>query len=150
MPAYTIRKIAIIGSGPLPLTSLLISRALASSIHGGITNFDHDPKAITSSSALCHALGIDQDTMCFRCAEACDDLDLVSFDVVFLAALVGHCGQHKLYILSKKVKRMRPGALVVLRSAHSLRRLVYPVSICLKCRNIRPILHKAVGARRHR
>lgn len=133
VPAYSARNFAVIGSGPLPLTSLLISRALSSGVQGCITctNIDHDPQAIATSLTLCHALKINQDTVCFQCAEACSDvLDLASFDVVYLAALVGQCGQQKRHILSSLVKRMRPGALVVLRSAHSLRRLVYPVSIC--------------------
>lgn len=48
--------------------------------------------------------------------------------MVYVAALVGVCSEHKQEILVKVVKKMRPGSLVVLRSSHSLRRLLYPVS----------------------
>ena len=66
--------------------------------------------------------------MCFQRASASSpDIDLACFDVVYLAALVGSCSRHKHEIMAEVVKRMKPGALVVMRSAHSLRRLLYPV-----------------------
>lgn len=66
--------------------------------------------------------------MCFQCADASSpEVDLSSFDVVYLAALVGGCSKDKHDIMAAVVKRMKPGGMVVLRSAHSLRRLLYPV-----------------------
>ncbi len=77
---------------------------------------------------LCRALGHSPETMCFQCADASSpDVDLSSFDVVYLAALVGSCSKHKHNILADVAKRMKPRGLVVLRSAHSLRKLLYPV-----------------------
>ena len=55
------------------------------------------------------------------------EIDLGCFDIVYLAALVGTCSGHKREIMADVVKRMKPGALIVMRSAHSLRRLLYPV-----------------------
>jgi nicotianamine synthase len=51
------------------------------------------------------------------------------FDVVFLAALVGTDTQSKMGILKKLVGNLRPGALVVARSAKGVRSVLYPVSL---------------------
>jgi len=53
--------------------------------------------------------------------------DLFNFDVVYLAALVGTSGPEKRQILRDLVSKMKPGALVVVRSAWGLRGLIYPV-----------------------
>ena len=44
-------------------------------------------------------------------------------------SLVGMCSDQKLNIMTNVVKSMRAGALLVLRTTHSLRSLLYPVSI---------------------
>lgn len=52
---------------------------------------------------------------------------LAAFDVVFVAGLVGsESVAEKTRILAKVVRRCRPGALIVLRSAHGVRQLLYP------------------------
>lgn len=124
-------KFAILGSGPLPLTSLCIWEQLSShSRYVTCHNVDQDMQANISSSKLCRALGHDQGVMTFQQATAGNsDVDYSRFDVVYLAALVGECSRQKLRILVDIVKCMRPGAVVVMRSAHSLRCLLYPVSI---------------------
>ena len=129
-PYGTLTKFAVLGSGPLPLTSLCISSALQHEKYGPacIHNVDNDPLAIAQSSKLCHALGHTEKAICFRCADAqADTLELCHFDVVYLAALAGICHEQKHEIIASVVKRMRPGALLVLRTAHSLRGLLYPV-----------------------
>lgn len=50
------------------------------------------------------------------------------FDVIFLAALVGMDTSSKLAILEGLVRKLKPGALVVARSAKGLRGVLYPVS----------------------
>lgn len=45
-----------------------------------------------------------------------------------LYSLVGICSEQKLNIMTNVVKSMRAGALLVLRTTHSLRSLLYPVS----------------------
>lgn len=121
------RAFAFLGSGPLPLTSLCISHQLKSEC---VTchNVDQDAKAIMDAATLCQALGNSAETMCFQCASAdSPDVDFGCFDIVYLAALVGGYSRHKRDIIANVVKRMKPGALVVMRSVHSLRRLLYPV-----------------------
>jgi nicotianamine synthase len=129
-PHGALAKFAVLGSGPLPLTSLCIFDGLQYQKYGPacIHNVDHDPLAIAQSSKLCHALGHTEKTICFRCADAqADTVELCHFDVVYLAALAGICCEQKHDIITSVVKRMRPGALLVLRTAHSLRGLLYPV-----------------------
>ena len=135
-PNFAPRTFAMIGSGPLPLTPLCIADQLKSQGYGCITchNVDLNPQAMEYSIDMCKALGDAAGTMCFHCADASsDDVDLRTFDVVYLAALVGGCSCHKQSILANMVRRMSPGTLVVLRSAHSLRRLLYPVRIYHFC-----------------
>jgi len=129
-PDRPLAKFAVLGSGPLPLTSVCIMAALRHRKCGPtcIHNVDQDPLAIAQSRKLCCALGYSEETMCFHCADAqADTLDLLSFDVVYLVALAGTCYKQKHDIITSVVKRMRPGALLVLRTAHSLRGLLYPV-----------------------
>jgi nicotianamine synthase len=51
-----------------------------------------------------------------------------SFDVVFLAALVGMRSCEKVEVLRGLRRRLRVGCLVVVRSARGLRGVLYPVS----------------------
>ena len=138
-PSDSLKSIAVLGSGPLPLTSICISQALENRgcrpvcIH----NIDRDRLAITKSLRLSHALGYTEKSMSFQCADALSEtLSLDQFDVVYLAALVGTCHGHKHDIIASVAKRMSPGALLVARSAHSLRSLLYPVSRQSVCRLI--------------
>lgn len=129
-PDKDLAKFAILGSGPLPLTAICIADALQQAKCGPayIYNVDRDPLAIAQSSKLCCALGYTEQTISFHCANAqADTLDLCHSDVVYLAALAGMCCEQKQAIVSAVVKRMRAGALLVLRTAHSLRGLLYPV-----------------------
>lgn len=138
------QRIAFIGSGPLPLTSLCMYDALKFSNDGKIADFklppesviiniDHDLNAISQSTALCKKLGQRARGMSFICQDAKSlELELSGCDVVFLAALVGATQREKESILTSIVGRMRPGSLLVIRTAHSLRTLLYPVSFLHK------------------
>ena len=119
-----IRKIAFIGSGPLPLTSLQLLQICPSILE--ILNIDHNCAAVSQSSRLCGRLGSIGEGMHFLCAEAAS-CDLRDFDVVYLAALVGSTQVEKEELLKGVVANMREGAILVIRSAHGLRRVLYAV-----------------------
>ena len=123
------RKYAILGSGPLPLTSLcLLQLAMSSGEVVSVHNIDRDPWAISKSSELCRKLGYNDREIAFHCVDIlASSYDLQEFDSVHLASLVGTTDEEKQEAISSTIKRMRPGALLVLRSAHSLRSLLYPV-----------------------
>ncbi|UPX12067.1 Nicotianamine synthase [Ascochyta rabiei] len=124
------QKFAFIGSGPLPLTSLCILDIYPSA---HVHNIDRDISALQISQRLCEQLGNTE-----RMSFACTDISLEDnvgtentkwdeFDVVFLAALVGMDTQSKLSILESIARKLRPGALVVARSAKGLRSVLYPI-----------------------
>ncbi|CZR69558.1 related to nicotianamine synthase [Phialocephala subalpina] len=130
-----ISKIAFLGSGPLPLTSLCLCGAFGdplnlpntSSSPISVLNIDLNPIAISQSQNLCQALGPRGNGMSFTCTSAgSPDVDLKEFDIVYLAALVGSSQTEKEKVLVDVVKRMKEGALLVVRSADRLRRLMYP------------------------
>ena len=92
-------------------------------------NIDHSEEAIAQSASLCEKLGKGDECMEFLCSSAGDAMQsLEGFDVVYLAALVGATREEKEELLVQVAARMREGALLVIRSAHGLRTLLYPVS----------------------
>lgn len=135
------QKIAFVGSGPLPLTPLCLLKALKGDTLFGsvpskgypqvpmITNIDRDETAVATASILISKLGISTDEMEHRCESAASaSQNLNSCDVVYLAALVGVTQLEKEQIALSIAARMRPGALLVIRSSWGLRRCLYPVS----------------------
>lgn len=150
------RRVAFIGSGPLPLTSLCLLQALkrdalvtslsspasTSTSHNHNTpegtdtdasspivvlNVDYDATAIAASLSLSLALGEPARGMEFICADASSpSKDLAEFDVVYMAALVGISQAEKEDIMLRVVGRMRAGALLVVRSSWGLRTCLYP------------------------
>lgn len=123
------RTYAILGSGPLPMTSICILQALRNNSEAvTVHNFDRDPWVISKSSELGRKLGYTPKEVEFHCTDIQDrGLDLREFDVVYLASLVGVTNQEKQDAISSTVKQMSQKALLVLRSAHLLRSLLYPV-----------------------
>jgi nicotianamine synthase len=61
-------------------------------------------------------------------ADAKSTTDWRKYEVIFLAALVGMDTVCKMKILQSLVEKLKPGCLVVARSAHGLRTVLYPVS----------------------
>jgi hypothetical protein len=134
------KKFAFLGCGPLPLTSLCIVEQLGGlpsliSSHTAqailVHNIDQSALAFTTAQILCRKLNVPYSTMSFAIDDA-DDLkeDLRAFDVVYVAALVGSTATEKRKIFSTVMKKMKSGALLVVRSATGLRSLLYPVSFC--------------------
>ncbi|KAF3039722.1 hypothetical protein E8E12_005442 [Didymella heteroderae] len=127
-PTTPLQNIAFIGSGPLPLTSLCVLDIYPSA---HVHNIDRDTYALSISQNLCARLGY-ADRMSFACTDVSAEEDQektkwADFDVVFLAALVGMDTSSKLAILEGLVRKLKPGALVVARSAKGLRGVLYPI-----------------------
>ncbi|PVZ11997.1 nicotianamine synthase family protein [Actinomycetospora cinnamomea] len=113
------RRALFVGSGPLPLSALLLAR------HGvAVDAVDVDRDAVALGAALARALG---DDVAVREGDVLTLGDLGGYDLVCLAALVGLAPEEKAAALAHVRSGMRPGAMVLARSAHSLRTLLYPV-----------------------
>jgi nicotianamine synthase len=139
---FPISRVAFIGSGPLPMSSLCLLDALDEP-ELAILNIDHDAASISQARTLCEKLGRGEvraggegiragirggGRMQFLQTSAdSPSLDLACFDVIIVAALVGQTQDEKEDILQNLVKNVDVGALVVVRTAVGLRGLLYPV-----------------------
>lgn len=144
------RKVAFLGSGPLPLSSLcFLDQVKELSLEDDrkaiqIFNIDMNGEAIRLSQNLIHALGPWGEGMHFVHGEAgAEGLDMSQFDVIHMAALVGKTQEEKEEIILKIAKQMKIGALMVVRSARGLRLCLYPEMDIESgsCEPIRKILH---------
>jgi len=120
------KKIAFIGSGPLPLTSLVLAtNHLQNTI---FHNYDFDPLANSKASCLVSSDPELSKRMFFYTNDILDVSNaLKEYEVVYLAALVGMSVEEKNRIIEHLAKYMAPGALLMLRSAHGARAFLYPV-----------------------
>ncbi|GLT38523.1 hypothetical protein SLA2020_127670 [Shorea laevis] len=119
-------KVAFVGSGPLPLTSIVLASFHLTSTY--FHNYDVDPSANSMASKL---VASDPDLlkrMVFHTTNIMDVTDeLKEFEVVFLAALVGIDREEKVRVIDHLAKYMAPGATLVVRSAHGARAFLYPI-----------------------
>ena len=107
------------GSGPLPITSLLLG------LQGmTVSNLDIDSDALSVGQQVQQQVYPSQ-KQSFKCADICQYEDFDQFDVVWLAALAGSSDVKK-QILRHLFTHMRPGSFVVVRTAFNLRQLLYP------------------------
>lgn len=120
------KRIAFVGSGPLPLTSIVLAsyHLKETTFH----NYDIDPLANSMASRL---VSPDPDLsrrMIFHTIDILDVKDeLKEYDVIFLAALVGMDMNEKIKVVQHLAKYMAPGSILMLRSAHGARAFLYPV-----------------------
>ncbi|KAE8660190.1 Nicotianamine synthase [Hibiscus syriacus] len=119
-------KVAFVGSGPLPLTSIVLaSFHLKSTI---FDNYDIDPLANSKAIQLVSSDLDLSGRMSFHTTDIINVTHaLKEYDVVFLAALVGMDKDEKVRVIDHLAKYMSPGAVLMLRSAHGARTFLYPV-----------------------
>ncbi|KAI7751020.1 hypothetical protein M8C21_007069 [Ambrosia artemisiifolia] len=120
------KRVAFVGSGPLPLTSIVLAsyHLKQASFH----NYDIDCSANLMASKLVSSDDDLSKRMFFHTMDIMDVSDgLKEYDVVFLAALVGMDIDEKVKVIKHLAKYMAPGAVLMLRSAHGARAFLYPV-----------------------
>nr|XP_018918124.1 PREDICTED: nicotianamine synthase-like [Bemisia tabaci]XP_018918125.1 PREDICTED: nicotianamine synthase-like [Bemisia tabaci] len=120
------KKVAFVGSGPLPLTSILLAtKYLTNTV---FHNFDLSSIANLEAVRLVTShLDLSQ-RMVFHSADILDVTnDLKDFDVVILAALVGMNREEKIKIIEHLAKYMAPNSILMLRSANGARAFLYPI-----------------------
>lgn len=119
-------KIAFVGSGPLPLTSIVLAsnHLTTTAFH----NYDIDPLANSKALGLVESDPDLSKRMVFHTTDIMDVTScLKEYEVVFLAALVGMDKSEKVKIIEHLAENMNPGAILMLRSAHGARAFLYPV-----------------------
>ncbi|EPS69362.1 nicotianamine synthase [Genlisea aurea] len=121
------RRLAFVGSGPLPLTSIVLARDHLRSTE--FHNFDVDAAANADAARLVAADPDLSGRMKFFTEDIVDVPAAVlrEYDVVFLAALVGLDVEEKMNVIDHLARNMAPGAILMLRSAHGARAFLYPV-----------------------
>lgn len=114
-------RVCVLGSGPLPLTALLLARGFGATVEA----VDRDPEATALAGAVLGRLR-GGGRVRPRCGDAADFAGSAEADLVVLAALVGLDPAEKRSVIAAVAERMRPTALLLVRSAHRLRTLLYP------------------------
>ncbi|CAN6220012.1 unnamed protein product [Urochloa humidicola] len=119
-------RVAFVGSGPLPLSSLVLAaRHLPAA---SFDNYDICGEANERARRLVRADAGLAARMAFRTSDVAHvTRDMASYDVVFLAALVGMAAEDKARVVEHLGRHMAPGAALVVRSAHGARGFLYPV-----------------------
>lgn len=120
------KLVAFVGSGPLPLTSIVLAsyHLKETTFH----NYDIDPLANSMASRLVSPDHDLSQRMIFHTTDIMDVTDeLKEYDVIFLAALVGMDIDEKVKVVQHLAKYMAPGSILMLRSAHGARAFLYPV-----------------------
>lgn len=113
-------RVAFLGSGPLPLTSIVLAHEFGLRVD----NVDVDAEAHALGARVAAALGLGG--LHAHHGDALGFDTLGGYDVVVLAALVGLDAGDKRHLIRHLRRGMAPGALLLVRSAHRLRSLLYP------------------------
>ncbi len=119
----------MLGSGPLPLTSISIVDAATAKGHSiRVLNMDVVPERICDSEQIFSLLGDKYQGVSHHVCDATGELpNLTEYDAVYVASLVGNSDEDKVKILRNTARHMRKGALIVVRSSSGLSRLLWPV-----------------------
>lgn len=124
----SLRNVAFVGSGPLPLTTLFLVDGLLPQ-HTVVTNYDIDRESNGIARRWMHALPALRERVVFQTADILDvpPEELRRYDVVVLAALVGVASKMKCRILHHLRRGMKDGSFLLLRSAQGAKAFLYPV-----------------------
>ncbi|KAL9445340.1 hypothetical protein AB3S75_018349 [Citrus x aurantiifolia] len=120
------KKVAFVGSGPMPLTSIVMAKNHLKSTH--FDNFDIDEAANDVARQIVSSDIEFEKRMKFV---TCDIMQvkekLGEYDCIFLAALVGMSKEDKVKIIMHIRKYMKDGGVLLVRSAKGARAFLYPV-----------------------
>ncbi|KAJ1297462.1 hypothetical protein BS78_01G378300, partial [Paspalum vaginatum] len=126
VPGLAPSRVAFVGSGPLPFSSLVLAER-----HLPNTLFDNYDRSAAANDRARKLFRADEDLrarMSFHTADVAALTDeLGKYDVVFLAALVGMAAEDKANVITHLGTHMADGAALVVRSAHGARGFLYPI-----------------------
>lgn len=120
------KKVAFVGSGPMPLTSFVMATHHMKSTR--FDNYDIDEVANDVARKIVASDCEFEKRMKFV---TCDIMEvnekLGEYDCIFLAALVGMSKEEKFKIIGHMRKYMKAGGFLLVRSANGARAFLYPV-----------------------
>ncbi|CAK7337605.1 unnamed protein product [Dovyalis caffra] len=120
------KKVAFVGSGPLPLTSFIMTTHHMILTH--FDNFDIDEASNDVARQIVVSDAELEKRMKFETSDIMKVKEKLSeYDCIFLAALVGLNKEEKLKILDHLMKYMKKGGVLLVRSANGARAFLYPV-----------------------
>jgi nicotianamine synthase len=117
----SVRRACFLGGGPLPHSALMMARRLSAPVDV----VDLSAEATILGSQVAERVS-STGSVHFHQADAVDFDGVADSDVVVLAALVGLEREVKRRVLDALSDRMRAGSMLVVRSSHGLRTLLYP------------------------
>ncbi|KAJ4729210.1 Nicotianamine synthase [Melia azedarach] len=119
------KKMAFVGSGPMPLTSIVLAKNHLKSTH--FDNYDIDGTANDEARKLVSSDAEFAKRMKFH---TCDIMEvkekLGEYDCIFLASLVGMSKDEKMKIIGHIRKYMKNGGVLLMRTAKGARAFLYP------------------------
>ncbi|KAJ4729211.1 Nicotianamine synthase [Melia azedarach] len=120
------KKVAFVGSGPMPLTSIMMAKYHMKSTH--FDNYDIDGTANDEARKIVSTDSEFAKRMKFH---NCDILEvkekLGEYDFILLAALAGMHKDEKMKIIGHIRKYMQNGGVLLLRTAKGARAFLYPL-----------------------
>ncbi|OMP10287.1 Nicotianamine synthase [Corchorus olitorius] len=120
------KKVAFVGSGPMPLTSFVMATHHMKSTH--FDNYDIDEAANDVARKIVASDVEFEKRMQFVTRDIMEVREkLGEYDCIFLAALVGMSKEEKLKIVAHVRKYMKAGGFLLVRSAKGARAFLYPV-----------------------
>ncbi|KAK2423129.1 nicotianamine synthase [Trifolium repens] len=120
------KKVAFIGSGPMPLSSIILATHHMESTQ--FDNFDIDEKANEVASKIVASDKALEKRMKFVTQDIMEVKEkLGQYDCIFLAALVGMSRGEKMKVLGHIRKYMKEGGVLLVRSAKGSRAFLYPI-----------------------
>ncbi len=114
-------KILFVGSGPLPLSSIMMAQKYGFSVD----NLDVDKKACELASGIIERLNLSEKLKVIH-KDILDITDFSRYESVFIAALVGRDEAEKIRIIDHVAHYAEKGIHIVLRSVSDLGTLLYP------------------------
>ena len=114
-------RVAMIGSGPLPLTAWCLWRQTGAAVD----LVDVAPTALAQSCELAQAIDWPVGE-CLVADGARVALPDDAYDVVYVAGLAGDSAEAKQQIIDNILPALRPGGRIIVRGAHGAKTLLYP------------------------
>lgn len=115
------RRVLMVGSGPLPVTSVLLARALGARVDG----LDIDPGACKCSTGIYRAFGLFPRSRVHG-GDILGFSALSAYDLVILGASVGLTRADRLRIIAHLAAHMAQGSVLLVRTAHGMRTMLFP------------------------